>query len=151
MHTAAPLRLIAAFEAAKGAIVLAAGCGLLALVHQDLQAIAERLVRHSHLNPASHYPRIFIDAAAHASHQNLWMLAGLAALYTALRFVEAYGLWFARRWAEWLAALSGGVYIPIELYEFAHRPHALQAVILLINVAVVAYLSRALWTGRRTH
>jgi uncharacterized membrane protein (DUF2068 family) len=41
------------------------------------------------------------------------------------------------------------VYVPIELYEFVRRPHALQAIILVANLLVVAYLSRALWQGRR--
>ena len=57
------LRAIAVFEAAKGALVLLAGFGVLGLLHRDLQAIAERLVRFSHLNPASKYPRIFVAAA----------------------------------------------------------------------------------------
>ena len=42
------VRLVAVFEALKGALVLGVGLGLLSLVHHDLQAVAERLVRHSH-------------------------------------------------------------------------------------------------------
>ncbi len=30
--------------------------------------------------------------------------------------LESYGLWFAKRWAEWFALLSGSVYLPVELY-----------------------------------
>ncbi|MFA5058651.1 MAG: DUF2127 domain-containing protein, partial [Opitutaceae bacterium] len=55
--------MVAVFEGTKGLTVLAAGLGLFELMHQDVQAAAERLVRHLHLNPASHYPRIFIDAS----------------------------------------------------------------------------------------
>src|SRR5436305_641496 len=43
------VRTVALFEAAKGALVLAAGLGLLGLIHRDVQAFAERLVRASHL------------------------------------------------------------------------------------------------------
>jgi uncharacterized membrane protein (DUF2068 family) len=106
------VRLIAVFEAAKGALVLIVGFGLLRLVHHDTQAAAEALVRHMHLNPARHYPRIFIEAAAHASDSRLKGLAAFAFLYSAVRGVEAYGLWRLRTWAEWFAIVSGSIYVP---------------------------------------
>jgi uncharacterized membrane protein (DUF2068 family) len=77
------------------------------------------------------------------------MLAGLAALYSLIRFVEAYGLWHQRRWAEWLAALSGAVYIPVEVYEIAHRASWLKVGALLVNLAIVAYMVWLLTENRR--
>ena len=59
--------IVAWFEAAKGGLVLLVGFGLLALVHQDIQAMAEQLVRRFHLNPANHYPQIFIHALSAAA------------------------------------------------------------------------------------
>jgi hypothetical protein len=47
---------VAAFEAAKGLLVLAAGFGLLSLLHKDVQVLAERFVDRLHLNPAKRYP-----------------------------------------------------------------------------------------------
>src|SRR2546421_9699862 len=44
---AAGVRVVALFEALKGALVLIAGFGLLALVHRDLEDLAERLGPHS--------------------------------------------------------------------------------------------------------
>lgn len=38
-----------------------------------------------------------------------------------MRFVEAYGLWRERRWANWLAAISEGIYLPVEIYELFAR------------------------------
>jgi uncharacterized membrane protein (DUF2068 family) len=93
------IRLVALFEGAKGALILLAGFGLLALVHRDLQDVADELVRRFHLNPARHYPRIFIEAAGKTTDTRLWLLAGAALLYAVFRFVEAYGLWRERRWA----------------------------------------------------
>lgn len=58
------LRAVAVFEAVKGAVVLAAGLGLLGLLHRNVEVLAEDLLRFSHLNPASKYPQIFLDAAA---------------------------------------------------------------------------------------
>lgn len=137
---AAGVRVIAFFEAVKGALVLTVGFGLLALVHRDLEDLAERLVRHSHLNPASHYPRIFIEAAARTSDSRLRTLAALAFVYSTVRFVEAYGLWKMRAWAEWFAIISGCVYLPVEVYELVEKPTLIRAGILILNALVVAYL-----------
>lgn len=143
------VRVVAVFEALKGALVLAAGFGLLSLVHRDLQAFAERLVRHSHLNPAHHYPRVFIQAASRANHSRLRHLAVLAFVYSAVRFVEAYGLWRLRAWAEWFAILSGSIYLPVEFYELFRRPTWIRAMVLLTNLLIVAYLAAVRLRNRR--
>jgi uncharacterized membrane protein (DUF2068 family) len=137
---AAGVRAIAFFEALKGTLVVVAGFGLLALVHRDLEDLAERLVRHSHLNPASHYPRVFVEAAAHTSDSRLRTLAALAFAYSVVRFVEAYGLWHMRAWAEWFAIASGCLYLPVELYELFERPTHLRGLVLFFNALIVAYL-----------
>ncbi|PYS82532.1 MAG: DUF2127 domain-containing protein [Acidobacteria bacterium] len=137
---AAGVRAVAFFEALKGALVLVAGFGLLSLVHRDLQDLAERLVSHSHLNPASHYPRVFVEAAARTSDARLRTLAALAFAYSCVRFVEAYGLWRMRAWAEWFAIISGCIYLPIELYELFERATLIRAGVLVVNALIVAYL-----------
>ncbi|MFT3718689.1 DUF2127 domain-containing protein [Pseudorhodoferax sp.] len=138
------IRAIALVEACKGLVVLLAATGVLALVHHDLNALAARLVAHSHLNPASKYPHIFLDAVAHLQQPRLLWLALGAAAYSALRLLEAYGLYRQRAWAEWLAALSGGIYLPFEVAELAHRPTALGALVLVVNLAVVGVMAWAL-------
>ena len=129
--------------------MLLAGFGLLHYIHHDLQALAEELVRHTHLNPARHYPRIFIEAAGRTSDARLRTLAGLAFIYSAGRFIEAYGLWRLRAWAEWFAIVSGSVYVPFELYEIFRRPGWLRFIILLANLLVVAYLARVRWAAAK--
>lgn len=143
------VRIVAVIEAAKGVLVLAAGLGLFALVHRDVQTIAEHIVRNFHLNPANRYPQIFIDLAAKATDSNLQLLALGAAGYALVRFVEAYGLWRQRRWAEWFAVAAGGIYIPIEIYELLRRVTWIRFGLLAINVAIVAYLAAVLWETRR--
>lgn len=143
------LRPIALFEACKGAIVLVAGFGLLSFLGRDNEVQAEQIIRSLHLNPAHRYPQIFIDAMIRLDDSHLWGLAGLAAVYALIRFAEAYGLWQERRWAEWVAALSGSLYIPIEIYELSHRLTWLRAGALLVNFAVVAYMVWLLTENRR--
>lgn len=142
------LRTIAAVEAAKGVVVLLAATGLLSLLHADLGALAARLVRYSHLNPASHYPQILVDAASHLQTPRLLWLAAGALAYAALRLVEAWGLYRERAWAEWLAALGGAIYVPIELAELLHRTTPLGLAVLTVNLAVVAVMVQALRARR---
>jgi len=131
---------VAAFEAAKGLLVMVTGFGLLSLLHHDVQRAAESVVRHLHLNPARHYPRVFLEAAAQVTDARLWLLASGAFAYAVVRGVEAYGLWRARVWAEWFAILSGAIYLPIEIFELTRHASALKMVVLLVNAGIVGYV-----------
>ena len=144
------IRAVAVIEAFKGAVVVLVATGLLALVHRDLHDLGVRLVEYTRLNPASKYPHIFLDAVSHIDQPHLLWLAAGASGYAAVRFVEAYGLFWQRAWAEWLAALSGGVYMPFEVAGLIRRPSALGAVVFLANVAVVAVMVWALTQRRRS-
>jgi uncharacterized membrane protein (DUF2068 family) len=140
------LRTVAVFEAAKGLTVLAAGSGLLLLVHRDLQEIAARLIEHLHLNPASHYPEIFLRIATGATPRRLRLLALGAALYSTIRLLEAVGLWRGKSWAEWLGVLTGLIYVPFEVLSLIRRPGPEPIIALAANFAIVALL---VWALRR--
>jgi len=136
------------FEAVKGLLVLIVGFGLLSVVHQDVEQLAEELVGHFHLNPASRYPRIFLDVTSHLSDFRMWLLATFAFCYASLRLAEAFGLWRGRRWAEWLAVASGTIYVPIEFYELFTGLSWIKIATLTANIAIIAYMSRVLWRSR---
>lgn len=140
MRLTSALRTVALIEAAKGALILVVGFGLLSLIHHDVQRFAERLIAHAHLNPAARTPRIFLDLADQLTDARLLLIAGGAVVYSLVRFIEAYGLWFARRWGEWIAALSGSIYIPFELYELYQHVTWLSVAALVLNAAIVALM-----------
>jgi len=148
-HSPGLMRAVAMMEALKGVVVFGAGFGLLALLHHDVRHVAESLVTQLHLDPQEHYTGLFLNAAARLTDAHLWGLAALALAYSALRATEAYGLWFARRWAAWLGAAGGSIYLPIEVYELWHKPGPVKATTLLLNIGVVAYLVWTLWRQRR--
>lgn len=143
------LRPIAVFEAFKGVLVLVVGLGLLGFLGRDNGAFAEQIIRQLHLDPARHYAKLFIMTMAQESDSQLMAFATFAAFYATVRFVEAYGLWNERRWAEWLAALSGAVYVPIEIYELVNRASWVKLGALLVNVAVVVYMGWLLTENKR--
>jgi uncharacterized membrane protein (DUF2068 family) len=144
------IEAVAFFEAFKGAVVLLVASGLTLLVHKDLHAIAERLVAHTHLNPASRYPRIFLDAVDHVQNSHLTLLALGAAAYSALRFLEAYGLFRRAAWAEVLAALSGAIYVPFEIANLLRHFTWLSLGALVLNAVVVLVMMAALARRRRS-
>jgi uncharacterized membrane protein (DUF2068 family) len=143
------LRTIAVFEAAKGVIVLAASLGGLSLLRVDLHHLAVVLIEHIGLRPDEHYPAIVLHYSDVLANTNLRSLVLLAAAYVVLRFGEAYGLWYQRAWGQWLGALSGGLYVPFELWHLVHRPSLLGAVVLVVNLLVVGFLAYVLWRERR--
>jgi uncharacterized membrane protein (DUF2068 family) len=143
------IEIIAIFEGAKGAIVLLAGCGLLMLVHKDLNQTASEIIRHLHMNPAKKYPQVFLDLAGKITDANLWAMAFAAIMYSGVRFAEAVGLWLNRRWAEWFGLLSGSMYIPIEIYEVNRSATLLKITLLMINTIIVLYLLYIVLLGRK--
>jgi uncharacterized membrane protein (DUF2068 family) len=146
--SATGLHVIAIFEASKGVLVLLVGLGILSLVHHSAQNVGEEIVERFHLNFARKHPRILIYAATHLDNSHLRLLAVAALLYSAMRFIEAYGLWRMRTWAEWFAIVSGGIYLPLELYELIHHATVVKAVVLVVNAGIVAYLVYFRWSRR---
>jgi uncharacterized membrane protein (DUF2068 family) len=145
---AAGLRSVATFEAIKGILVLAAGFGLLSFLDGNLQEAGEHFVRSMHLNPAHKYPQIFLQALTEVSDKNLTVLALGAAGYAALRFIEAYGLWYQRTWAEWLAIISCSLYLPFEIYALFRGVTDFKVTITAINVLMLGYL---IWVRAHEH
>ncbi|MYT29228.1 MULTISPECIES: DUF2127 domain-containing protein [unclassified Streptomyces] len=70
----------------------------------------------------------------------LWLIGLVIAAYALLEGVEAVGLWFARRWAEYLTFVATTVLLAPEVYELLSRVTVTKVLTLLINLAVVIYL-----------
>jgi uncharacterized membrane protein (DUF2068 family) len=69
-------------------------------------------------------------------------------LWAALYLVEAVGLYFEKKWAEWLVIIGTAAFIPLEIYHFIRHPRINIVIVLIVNVAIAAYL---LWRLRRQH
>ena len=141
------LRLVAVFEAVKGTLGLGLGFGLITVAGQDFENFAEELVSIVHLHGT--LSNIFLKLAAHMDNTRLWMLTGMAFAYAAIRLAEGYGLWHERAWAEWFAALSSGIYIPIELFEVIQHTTWVKVIVLATNIGIVALLVKVLVEKRK--
>ncbi len=111
-----------------------------ALLHQNLNTAAEDILRYLRVDATSYPARMLIENATYINESNIKFFIVLAFVYTLVRFVEAYGLWHLRAWAEWFAIIAGAVYLPFEIYEIFRQPTALKFIIFFLNIALVAYL-----------
>ena len=134
------VRTVASFEFAKGMVVVLAGLGVFSMRHRDIWGVAESFLEFVHANPHHHFVGVFVDLVYRVSDVRLWKIALVASVYVILRFVEAYGLWYIRPWAEWMAIASGSIYIPFEVADLLRRPDWIRVLIVVINVVIVLYM-----------
>jgi uncharacterized membrane protein (DUF2068 family) len=81
-----------------------------------------------------------MDAATRVSDARLWTIAAAALSYASVRFIESWGLWNRRVWAEWFALLSGAMYLPWEILKVSERADWERIAVLAINLIIVAYM-----------
>jgi len=147
-HTLQALRGIATIELAKGLVVLGAAMVIIFGVRQDPWGFADSLLQLLHVNTDGHLAQRFLDWADTLTDSKLWAITGAGLAYSVLRFLEAYGLWHARAWAEWIALISGSLYLPYEIYRLAHRQTLFDIAVLVINLGIVIYMAYLLKTGK---
>ncbi|HEX5267961.1 MAG TPA: DUF2127 domain-containing protein [Acidimicrobiales bacterium] len=79
--------------------------------------------------------RLFSVRSSH-----LYEAGGVVSAYAVLEAVEGVGLWFGRRWAEYLTFVATILLVPIEVYELSSRVSVLKVVTLIVNVLIAVYL-----------
>jgi uncharacterized membrane protein (DUF2068 family) len=72
--------------------------------------------------------------------RNLYLVGVAIAAYALLEGIEAVGLWFAKRWAEYLTFVATIVFLPYEVDELIKSVTWLKVLALIINLAVAVYL-----------
>ena len=143
----ASLRIIAVWEAVKGALVILAAAVAVKLLHTDVDHAIDMIVDHLHLDPAGHTSRVFMQAAAHLTDTRLVLIAAGAIVYALIRFVEAWGLWYQKTWGWLLGIASAALYLPLEVFEIFRRFTWVSVGLLAINVLIIALL----WGNRTRH
>lgn len=141
------LRMVGVLEALKGVLALLAAYVLILMIHRevDFESAAESILFFFHIGAHRRLSQVFLHAADEMSDVNVMLIGGLAVSYALLRFLEGYGLWRQRAWAEWLAIISGCVYIPFEVYKVVRHPNEFHWALLGINIIVVLYIAWVRW------
>jgi uncharacterized membrane protein (DUF2068 family) len=131
------LRTVSLMEFLKGIVVLLAAISLYWL---DAGDVAEAFLNFLHISPDHHLARMFLSMADKLSNVKFWHVVLGASSYSGLRFAEAIGLWRGRAWAEWIALVSGALYLPFEIRVLLRHASLLHAAILIINLAIVGFM-----------
>ena len=135
------VRTVATVEFVKGIIVVLAGLGVFSMRHKNIWGVTDSLLEFLHVSPHHlHFVGVFVALMHRVSDVRLWKIATVAAVYVTLRFIEAYGLWHVRPWAEWLAFASGAIYIPFEAADLLRRPDWFRLLVIVVNVGIVLYM-----------
>jgi uncharacterized membrane protein (DUF2068 family) len=106
----------------------------------DLQGGLGGPVNPSHHGIVHDLQRLF---AVHTS--NLYLIGTGVAAYALMEGVEAAGLWFGKRWAEYLTFIATIIFTPYEIDELAKGVSALKLITFLLNLAIAVYL---VWAKR---
>src|SRR5437763_14839104 len=112
------LRTIALLELFKGVVELGAA---ISLYWVDASDVAGAFLNFLHISPDRHFAHMLLRLADRLSDIKIWQVIVVACIYSGLRFAEAYGLWRAKAWGEWIALISGAIYLPYEIRLLAHR------------------------------
>lgn len=143
------LRIIGAMKLATALMLGTAGFGIFRLLNRDLGEVVEHFALRLHLDPESRLVHAFLNQVGGISHKQLEALGLGTFFYAGLELVEGVGLLLKRHWAEYLTVLATVLLLPLELYELAHKVNLFRVLVLLANLAILAYLIFKLRHSRR--
>lgn len=140
MKKTSSFRLIAIYEATKGVAVFFFGIGLLYFLNHEAQKVVLNIVTYLHISPTRHLIQLLLNSSGILTPNKIYILEGTALIYSGLRFLEAYGLWFQKNWGRLLAIISTGIYLPFEIYEWVVGTTLLKIIITSVNIFLFVVL-----------
>jgi uncharacterized membrane protein (DUF2068 family) len=143
------VRLIALFKLLKSALLIAVGMGALHLLHKDVATVLEHWVAMLGLDPGNRYVDRALQKFANLTPHKIKSFGVVSFIYAGLFLTEGIGLWLVKRWAEWFSVIITTSLVPVEVFELHRHPSVVKCFVLILNVAVVAYLVYRIRNGRQ--
>jgi uncharacterized membrane protein (DUF2068 family) len=81
-----------------------------------------------------------LDKASLLTDQRLKQISLFLFGYATLGVIEGVGLMLEKVWAEYFTALITASFLPLEIFELAHRVTWFRITLFILNIAVLAYL-----------
>jgi uncharacterized membrane protein (DUF2068 family) len=134
------LLLIGLFKIGKGTLFTALGIGLLKLVDKDIDEIFRGIISQLHIDEENHYIIHIMERLGAITDHTLRQLSIASFIFSGLLFIEAFGLFGQRVWAQFMTILETSLLIPFEIYELTRQGTHLKVIILAINIIIVTYL-----------
>ena len=143
------LRLLAAERLLRGALIILIAyavwrfsnsqTAVQQLFNKDLTLLRPIAV-HFHYD-LDHSPIVGTIQKTFSYHRSTLLITAAALLaYALIEIVEAFGLWAARRWAEYLTVVATAAFLPLEVYELTEKVSYLKVGTLLLNLLAVLYI-----------
>ena len=142
------LWLIAALKLLKGLSLLAIAIGALHYLHRDMEDTVTNWVNVLRVDPENRYLHHLIEKLMAVDDRQLRAISAGSFFYSALLFTEGIGLMLEKRWAEYFTIIVTSSFLPLEIYEVFHHFHWGKVALLVVNVAIVAYL---VWVVKKNH
>jgi uncharacterized membrane protein (DUF2068 family) len=134
------LLLIGLFKLGKSILFMCLGFGAVHLLHKDIGDEVMRLATALKFDPESRFVALVLDKADLIDAHRLRQISVATFGYSALALTEGIGLLLEQVWAEYLTLFLTISFLPWELYELARKPDWFRLSLLVINLAVLAYL-----------
>ena len=138
------IHIIAGWKLLKGLLLLAVGIKLLTLLDRDVAEWFGAFIARHNIDAENHYVHSIMEKLAGVDNNKLVLFSIGSFLYAALQFTEGVGLWYEKRWAEFLTVIATSLLIPVELYEIYVRFTWVRVLILIVNLFVIWYLATRL-------
>lgn len=134
------LKLVALGKFLRGIFYTLLALGLLALVGRDVEALLRRLFDLIKVSQNSPYVVWILERAEMIDGHMIILASILALFYGITGFLQAIGLHYRRRWAEYITALAAAMLVPGEIYLLIKNPTFFKAFLLVSNLVIVGYL-----------
>lgn len=132
--------LIVVFKAFLGVLYVAVGIGAFSLLDRNIEAVLVQLVDTISLDRDSHLVESAFKLLPMVTPSLLRNIAIGTLAYGTIEFIQAFGLYYRKLWAEWLIIVFTILLIPIELYEIYKHATPVKFVVLALNIVIVVYL-----------
>jgi len=134
--------VIITYKLVKGGLWFVLAATIVVMMQLGLGDHLLGFARHLRLH-AHPWSLALADLAVKASsRRSLWKITFALVADGSLTLLEGWALLRGHWWGPWLVVAATGSLLPVEVAALLHRPHAIRGVILIVNLAIVVYLTR---------
>jgi uncharacterized membrane protein (DUF2068 family) len=134
------LMAIGLFKLGKAILFFFLGMGAIHLLHKDLGDEVMRIATALKFDPESKLITLLLDKVDLIDAHRLKQISFATFGYSLLALTEGIGLMLEKVWAEYLTLSLTISFLPWELFELTRHANWFRLSLLLINLAVLAYL-----------
>jgi uncharacterized membrane protein (DUF2068 family) len=142
------LQIIAIIKMVKGVLLLGIALGAFRLLNQDVAEFVRKLAVHLRIDPENHVVQLLLEKLTNLQPRDLRRFGFISLFYSADLFAEGIGLWLNQAWAKYLLLVATGLFVPEEALACLRHFTWERLLLLLVNVAVLAYVAQFLWRKR---